>query len=93
MIHAWTGAYDYPIWRIYPDTERFAGGRYRAHVSVAKDRQCPGSRKETAGERQWPSRGKQRETSSSKRPFRGGLASISWSPLRRRAAALLKVIA
>ena len=21
MIHAWSGAYDYPIWRIYPDTE------------------------------------------------------------------------
>ena len=50
MIHAWSGAYDYPIWRIYPDTETFAGGRYRADVSVPKDRQCPGSRKGTSRE-------------------------------------------
>jgi hypothetical protein len=41
---------DYPIWCIYPDAETLAGGRYRAHVSVAKDRQCPVSRKETARE-------------------------------------------
>jgi hypothetical protein len=37
--HDRSGALDYPIWRIYPDTETLAGGRYRADVSVAKDRQ------------------------------------------------------
>jgi hypothetical protein len=41
---------DYPIWCIYPDAETLAGGRYRAHVSVAKYRQCPVFRKETARE-------------------------------------------
>ena len=39
MIHAWSGTYGYPIWRIYPNTETFDGGRYRADVSVAKNRQ------------------------------------------------------
>ena len=50
MIHAWSGAHDYPIWRIYPDTETFAGGRYRADVSVAENRQRCGSRQETSRE-------------------------------------------
>lgn len=48
MIHAWSGAHDYPIWRIFPDTETLAGERCRADVSITKDRQCRGSRKETS---------------------------------------------